>query len=99
MYPSLGVPTHPSGITVEVVGIERGDRGHSCEEHDVCGRVVTEDTLLCLKKVQILVEDRKETAIARYWVTRDGIDCCCIGFQMRHMVAHVHAEHYDGALI
>ena len=33
-------PTHPSGITVKIVGIERGDRGRLCEEHDVCGTVV-----------------------------------------------------------
>ena len=49
-------PTHPLGITVEVVGIERGDCGRSCEEHDVCGTVVSEDTLLCLRKAQILVD-------------------------------------------
>jgi len=27
--------THPTGITVEIVGIEKGDRGRSCEEHNV----------------------------------------------------------------
>jgi len=32
--------THPSGVVVEVVGIEKGDRGRSCGEHDVCGEVV-----------------------------------------------------------
>ncbi len=42
--------THPSGITVKIVGIERGDHGRSCEEHDVCGTVVEEDTLLHLRK-------------------------------------------------
>jgi len=32
--------THPPGIIVEIMGIEKGDRGRSCEEHDVCGEVV-----------------------------------------------------------
>ena len=47
--------THPSGITVEIVGIEQGDRGSSCEEHDMCGTVVEENTLLRLRKEQLLV--------------------------------------------
>ena len=51
-----GDPTHPSGVVVEIVGLERGGRGSSCEEHDVCGSVVEEDTLLRLRKVQILVD-------------------------------------------
>jgi hypothetical protein len=80
-------PTHPPGITVEVVGIERGDRGCSCEEHDVCGTVVMEDTLLRLRKAQIFVDGKEETAIACYWVT-DGIDCCRVGFLKCHMVKH-----------
>ena len=71
--------THPSGITVEIVGIERGDRGRSCEEHDVCGTVVEEDTLLHLRKEQILVDGQEASAIACYWVT-DGIDRCRVGF-------------------
>jgi hypothetical protein len=38
--------THPLGIVVKIVGIKKGDRGCSCKEHDVCGTVVEEDTLL-----------------------------------------------------
>ena len=67
-------PNHPSGITVEIVGIEKGDRGCSCKEHKVCGTVVEEDTLLHLRKEQILVDGQEETAIACYWVTV-RIDC------------------------
>ena len=42
--------THPSGIVDEIVGIENGDRGSSCEEHAVCGMVMEEDTLLCKRR-------------------------------------------------
>jgi hypothetical protein len=35
--------THPSGIVIEIVGIEKGDCGCSCEEHDVCGVVVKDE--------------------------------------------------------
>jgi hypothetical protein len=88
--------THPPGIVVEIVGTEMGDQGCSCEEHTVCGSVLEEDVVVCLQKVQVLVEGQEETAIACIWVT-DGIDRCCVSFLMCHMVAH--AEWYDGALV
>ena len=91
-----GDPTHPSGVVVEIVGLERGDCGRSCEEHDVCGSVVEEDTLLRLRKEQIVVDGVEETAVACYWVT-DGIDRCRVGFLKRHMVKH--ARRFDGALV
>ena len=91
-----GDPTHPTGVVVEIVGIDRGDRGRSCEEHDVCGSVVEEDTLLRLRKEQIMVDGVEETAITCYWVT-DGIDRCRVGFLKRHMIKH--AGRFDGALV
>jgi hypothetical protein len=87
--------THPPGIVVEIVGTEMGNQGHSCEEHAVCGSVLEEDVVVCLWKVQVLVEGHEETAIACIWVT-DSIDRCHVGFLMRHMVAH--AKRYNGAL-
>ncbi len=88
--------THPLGITVKIVGIERGNRGRLCKQHDVCGTVVEEDTLPHLRKEQILVDGQEETAISCYWVT-NGIDCCQVGFLKRHMVKHV--GRFDGALV
>ena len=71
----LAEATHPTGVGVEIVGIDKGDRGRSCEEHDVCGEVVEEDTLLRLRREQILVDGKEETAIACYcskpWLWRD----------------------------
>ncbi len=57
---------HPPGIMVEIVGIEKGDRGRSCEEHDVCGEVVEEDTLLHLGREQILVDVNSLPAIGAH---------------------------------
>ena len=91
-----GDPTHPTGVVVEIVGIDRGDHCRSCEEHDVCGSVVEEDTLLRLGKEQIMVDGVEETAVACYWVT-DGVDRCRVGFLKRHMVKH--ARRFDGALV
>ena len=59
---------HPEPIVVEIVRIGLGDCGHACEEHQVCGVVLDEDVVVCFRKVQILVEGSKETAIAVYWV-------------------------------
>jgi hypothetical protein len=78
-------PFHPTGVVVEIVGTEVGDRGRSCEEHSNCGEVMAEDVVVCLRKVQIQVEGREEIAIAAYWVT-DGINCCHVGFLQCHMV-------------
>ena len=75
--------THPPGIIVEIVGIEKGNRGRLCEDHDVCGEVVEED-------------GKEETSITCYWVT-DGIDSYRAGFLKRHMVKH--AWRFGGALV
>ncbi len=50
---------------------------------------------MVLRKVQVVVDGKEETAIAAVWVT-DGINRCCVGFLKRHMVRH--AVHFDGAL-
>ena len=53
------LPTHPSGVVVDIVGTNRSDRGRSCEEHpDGCGAVVLmDDIVVRIRKEQILVED------------------------------------------
>ncbi len=61
----------------------------------MCGVVVEEDTLMCLRRVQIEVNRHKETAITCIWVT-NGIDHCRIGFLKRHM--HKNSWRFDGAL-
>ena len=48
------IPHHPNGKQVEIVGLEDGGRGRSCEVHAICGAVVRLDTVLHLRKVQIL---------------------------------------------
>ncbi len=79
-------PFYPTGVVVEIVGTEVGDRSRSCEEHpNNCGEVLAEDVVVCLRKVQIQVEGREEMAIAAYWVT-DSVDCCHVGFLPCHMV-------------
>ncbi len=86
-------PFHPAGVVVEIVGTEVGDRGCSCEEHpNNCGKVLAEDMVVSLRKVQIQVEGREETAIAAYWVT-DGVDCCHVGFLPCHMVKQAGCYH------
>jgi hypothetical protein len=91
----FGEPIHPSGIFVKIVGTEMSCQGRSCKEHEICGEVLKEDIVVRLRKIQLMVEGKEETAIATIWVT-DGIDCCLVGFVPRHMVQH--AARYDGAL-
>ena len=71
-------------------------QGRSCEEHEICGEVMEEDVVVRLRKIQLMVEGKEETAIVAIWVT-DGIDRCRVGFLPRHMVRH--AARYNGALV
>ena len=87
---------HPCGITVEIVGIWRSDRGRSCEEHDVCGTVLQEDSVVRIRHVQITGEmGNEESALAVYWIS-DGIDRCRVGFLPRHLVKQW--QQYDGRI-
>ena len=91
-------PFHPSpGITVEIVGIARGDRRRSCEEHDICGAVLQEDSVVRIRHVQIAGEETatEKSALACYWIS-DGIDRCCVGFLSRHLVKQW--REYDGRI-
>ncbi len=86
---------HPTSVVVEIFGMEMDDLGRSCEEHRNCGEVMGEDVVVCLRKVQIQVEGREETAMAAYWVM-DGVDRCHVGFLQRHMLKQ--ATCFDEAL-
>jgi hypothetical protein len=77
---------HPSGVAVDIVGIARGDRGRSCEEHEVCGAVLQEDCVVRIRHVQIIgATGKEESALAAYWIS-DGIDRCHVGFLPRHLL-------------
>ena len=78
---------HPSGETVEIVGINSATNGRSCEEHTICGHVLEEDMVVRLRKVQVMIQGREEGVIAAFWVS-DGIDRCRIGYLPRHHVKH-----------
>jgi hypothetical protein len=89
-------PLHPCGITVEIVGIGRSDCGRSCEEHDVCGTVLQEDSVVRIRYVQITGDMGKEkSALAVYWIS-DGIDHCRVGFLPRHLMKQW--QKYDGRI-
>jgi hypothetical protein len=72
---SFGEPIHPSGIVIKIIWTEMSCQGRSCEEHKICGKVLKEDVVVRLRKIQLMVEGKEETAIAAIWIT-DGIDCC-----------------------
>ena len=62
----------PKPIVIEIVGIEEGSRGWSCEEHAVCGSVLDEDVVVCLRKVQVLVDGMDETGQQRCLIVLSG---------------------------
>ena len=87
---------HPRGDTVEIVGVNSPTNGRSCEEHHICGEVVIEDVVLCLRKVQVQMNQQEQSTIAVFWVS-DGIDCCHIGYLPKAYVKNW--KQYDGALV
>ena len=89
-------PIHPLGILVKTVETELSCQGRPCKEHKMCSKVLKEDVVVHLRKMQLMVEGKEETAIAAIWV-RDGINCCRVGFVPCHMVRH--AAQYNGALV
>jgi hypothetical protein len=78
---------HPSGITVDIVGLKCSDRGRSCEEHTVCGSALKIDSLVRFRAEQIDVDGKEEIALAVYWIT-DGVDRCRVGFLPKHLLKH-----------
>lgn len=45
---------HPDEPLVEIVGIEEGTRGRSCEEHKVCGQALFPDYVVRFRTIQII---------------------------------------------
>ena len=55
-----------------------------------------EDVVLHLRRVQVLINQQEQSAIAAFWVS-DGIDHCCIGYLPKVYVKNW--KQYDGALV
>ena len=78
---------HPWGQTVEIFGIESPTNGCCCEEHTICGAVLTDDCVVRFRTVQVIVNEKEESAIAAFWVS-DRVDQCHISFLPQHHVKH-----------
>ena len=51
---------HPWGQTVKIFRIELPTNEHCCEEHTVCGTVLTDDCVVRFRKVQVIVNEKEE---------------------------------------
>ena len=78
---------HPWGRMIKIFGIESPTNRHSCEEHVICGSVLQDNVVVRLRKVQVLIEEKEETAIAAFWVS-DGVDRCRVGYLPKFHVKH-----------
>ena len=47
--------THTTGVSFDILGIERGDQGHSCKQLGICSSVLSTDIVVHLQKVQWLI--------------------------------------------
>ena len=86
---------HRWGRTVKILGIQSPQNGCSCEEHPICGHVLQEHSVVCFRKVQVLIDGKEESVIAAFWVL-DGVDRCRVGYLP---IFHVtHRKSLEGAL-
>ena len=53
----------------------------------ICGSVLQDDVVVRLRKVQVLIEEKEETAIAAFWVS-DRVDRCRAGYLPIFHVKH-----------
>ena len=65
---------HPWGRTIEIFDIESPTNECSYEEHVICGSVLQDDGVVRLRKVQVLIEGKEETAIAAFWVSCQALE-------------------------
>ena len=92
---------HPSGVTVDIVGLQASNNGRSCEKHKACGTLLVPDVVVRFRAVKLerVVDDGNPVveadALAVYHVT-GGIDGCRVGFLRRHLLQY--KEEYDGRL-
>ena len=89
---------HPSGVTVDIVGILADNHGRSCEKHKVCGCVAAPDVVVRFRAVELEKNPGQEgtvVGIAVYHVT-GGVDGCRIGFLRHHLTRY--KDEYDGRL-
>ena len=50
---------HPSSIILEIVGTEMSCQGRSCKEREIFGKVLNEDVVVHLRKMQLMVEGKR----------------------------------------
>ena len=91
---------HPRGQSVDILGINRADRGQHCEEHAICGHSLEENSLVRIHREVFAMKDKKgkmveQAALSVYSVDM-GVDRCRVGF-LPHAYVQTGAL-YDGVL-
>ena len=64
---------------LKVLALSHQQMGIVVREHTICGAVLTEDSVFRFRKVQVIINEKEESAIAAFWVS-DGVDWCGVGF-------------------
>ena len=86
-FPLMYHTSHVSPSLGSNSGIELPTNGCCCEEHTICGTVLIDDCVVRFRKVQVIVNEKEESAIAVFWVS-DEVDQCHVGFLPQHHVKH-----------
>ena len=91
--------SHPKCLVLDILGVNRADRGRSCEAHAKCGLSLEENSLVRIRREVSAFNKNGEiveqAALAVYSVDM-GIDRCRVGFLPRAFVQT--GSLYDGVL-
>ena len=72
---------HPRGQSVDILGINRADRGRHCEEHAICGHSLDENSLVRIRREVFVMKDKgkmvEQAALSVYSVDMLPSLCIC----------------------
>jgi len=54
---------HPPGITLKIVGTDCGTHGRSCYAHNICGSLLAENVVICLRVLQIVLMAKRDWSL------------------------------------
>lgn len=93
------VISSPFPISLDVIGVDKGDNGQSCDSHIVCGHFVKQDNILVTKWAVQDFGDGTEQCYQVWKVAMDGLTQCHIGYLPRRVFVKKPDRYYDSVVL
>lgn len=87
-------------ISVDVVGVDMGDNGRSCANHNVCGHFVGPKDILVTKWAIMKFGEAREECYPVWKISRDdGLPQCLVGFLPRRVFVKKPLKYFDHVVL